>query len=84
MLYAHLKTKHVRRLKMNISARNMLKGKVKSVKPGVVNTEITVELSGGDIVTSIITKESAEKLALAAGKDVYAVIKASNVMIAVD
>ena len=69
---------------MNISARNMLKGKVKSVKPGVVNTEITVELSGGDIVTSIITKESAEKLALAAGKDVYAVIKASNVMIAVD
>jgi molybdopterin-binding protein len=84
MLYAHPKTKHVRRLKMNISARNMLKGKVKSVKPGVVNTEITVELSGGDIVTSIITKESAEKLALAAGKDVYAVIKASNVMIAVD
>jgi len=69
---------------MKISARNMLKGKVKSVKPGVVNTEITVELSGGDIVTSIITKESAENLALAAGKDVYAVIKASNVMIAVD
>ena len=69
---------------MKISARNILKGKVKSVKPGVVNTEIMVELSGGDIVTSIVTKESAERLGLAEGKDVYAVIKASNVMIAVD
>ena len=69
---------------MKISARNMLKGKVKSMKPGVVNTEVVVELSGGETVTSIITKESAEKLALANGKEVYAVIKASNVMIAVD
>jgi molybdopterin-binding protein len=74
----------MRRVKMKISARNMLKGKVKSIKPGVVNTEVIVELSGGENVTSIITKESAEKLALAAGKDVYAVIKASNVMIAID
>jgi len=69
---------------MKISARNMLKGKVKSVKPGAVNTEVLVELSGGETITSIITKESAEKLALAGGKEVYAVIKASNVMIAVD
>ena len=69
---------------MKISARNMLKGKVKSVKAGVVNMEITVELSGGDTVTSIITKESAERLGLGEGKPVYAVIKASNVMIAVD
>ena len=43
-----------------------------------------VELPGGGTITSIITKESAERLALAAGKDVYAVIKASNVVIAVD
>ena len=69
---------------MKISARNMLKGKIKSLKPGVVNTEVVVELSGGDTVTSIITKESAERLALAVGKGVHAVIKASNVMIAVD
>jgi molybdopterin-binding protein len=84
MLYSHPITKHVRRIKMKISARNMLKGKIKSVKPGAVNTEIIVELPGGNTITSIITKESAEKLALAVGKDVYAVIKASNVMIAVD
>jgi molybdopterin-binding protein len=69
---------------MKISARNVLKGKVKEVKTGVVNTEVTVELPGGMSVVSVITKESAENLGLAKGKDVYAVIKASNVMIAID
>lgn len=69
---------------MNISARNVLKGKVKEVKPGVVNSEVTVELPGGVAIVSVITKESAEKLRLSAGKDVYAVVKASNVMIATD
>jgi molybdopterin-binding protein len=69
---------------MKISARNVLKGKVKQVKPGVVNTEVIVELPGGGEIVSIITKESAEKLGLAPGKEVYAIIKASNVMIGVD
>lgn len=69
---------------MKISARNILKGKVKEVKPGAVNTEVTVELTGGLSVVSIITKQSAENLGLTKGKEVYAVIKASNVMIAVD
>ena len=69
---------------MKLSARNVLKGKVKEAKPGVVNTEVTIELPGGLEIVSIITKASAENLALAPGKDVYAVIKASHVMIAVD
>ncbi len=69
---------------MKISARNILKGKVKEVKPGVVNTEVIVELPDGIQVVSVITKESADNLGLAKGKEVYAVIKASNVMIAVD
>jgi molybdopterin-binding protein len=69
---------------MKLSARNILKGKVKQVKPGVVNTEVIVELNGGAEIVSIITKESALKLKLKKGKAVYAVIKASNVMIAVD
>jgi len=69
---------------MKISARNMLKGKVEAIKPGVVNSEITIKLTGGDVITSIITKDSADRLGLAAGKEVYAVIKASNVMIATD
>ena len=69
---------------MKLSARNVLKGKVKQVKHGVVNTEVIVELPGGTEIVSVITKESAENLKLAKGKAVYAVIKASNVMIGVD
>ena len=69
---------------MKISARNVLKGKVKAIKVGAVNSEIEVELPGGMNVVSIITKESAEKLGLKVGKDVYAIIKASSVMIGVD
>jgi len=69
---------------MKISARNMLKGKVKEIKPGAVNSEVIVELPGGAEIVSVITKESAENLGLAKGKEVYAVIKASNVVIAVE
>ena len=69
---------------MKLSARNMLKGKVKQVNAGAINTEVTVELAGGNEIVSVITKASAERLGLAPGKEVYAVIKASNVMIAVD
>jgi len=67
-----------------ISARNVLKGKVKRLKPGAVNVEVLVELPGGAEIVSIITKDSADRLGLVAGKEVYAVIKASNVMIATD
>jgi molybdopterin-binding protein len=69
---------------MKISARNTLKGRVKQVDPGAVNTEVTIELPGGMEIVSIITKKSAANLALAKGKEVYAVIKASSVMIGVD
>lgn len=69
---------------MKISARNMLKGKVKQIKPGAVNSEVIVELPGGAQIVSIITKESADRLGLAVGKEVYAIIKASNVMIGVE
>ena len=69
---------------MKLSARNVLKGRVKKVVHGAVNSEVVVELPGGVEVVSIITKTSAESLGLAAGKEVYAVIKASNVMLATD
>jgi molybdopterin-binding protein len=69
---------------MKLSARNVLKGKVKQVKAGAVNTEVIIELPGGAEIVSVITKESAENLKLAKGKAVYAIIKASNVMIGVD
>jgi molybdopterin-binding protein len=62
----------------------MLKGKIKQVNPGMVNTEVVVELPGGSEIVSIITKESADRLGLATGKEAYAIIKASNVMIGVE
>ena len=67
---------------MQLSARNQLKGRVKRVEHGAVNSEITIELAGGIEVVSIITKQSAEQLAVSVGKTVFAVIKASDVMIA--
>ncbi len=69
---------------MKISARNMLKGKVKQINSGAVNSEIIIELPSGETIVSIITKESVKSLGLKKGTDVYAVIKASNVMVAVD
>ena len=69
---------------MKISARNVLRGKVKSVTVGMVSAEVVVELSGGDEIVSVITKRSAEELELKEGKEVSVVIKATNVMIAQD
>lgn len=69
---------------MKLSARNTLKGTVKALKPGAVNTEVVIELPGGAEIVSIITMHSAESLELEVGKEVYAVVKASNVMVMVD
>ncbi len=69
---------------MKLSARNVLKAKVKKITDGTVNTEVIVELPGGQEVVSIITKKSSQSLGLAAGKEVYVVIKASSVMLGVD
>jgi molybdopterin-binding protein len=69
---------------MTISARNVLKGKVVKVTAGAVNSEIIIELPNGEQIVSIITKQSARSLGLKKGKEAYAVIKASNVLIAVD
>lgn len=69
---------------MKISARNALKGIVKSIVTGAVNDEVVVEVAPGVEVAAIITKASAEGLGLAIGKEVYTVVKASDVMIAVD
>jgi molybdopterin-binding protein len=69
---------------MKISARNAIKGTVKSVTLGAVNAEIILEISPNIEVVSTITKSSAETLGLAVGKEAYAVIKASDVLIAID
>jgi molybdopterin-binding protein len=59
-------------------------GHVKKVEHGGVNSEVTIELQGGIEIVSIITKQSAEKLQITKDRAVYAVIKASDVMIAKD
>ncbi len=69
---------------MKLSARNVLKGKVKSIDIGAVNVEVIIEIAPGTEVVSIITKKSYENLELAVGREAYAVVKASNVMVAVD
>jgi molybdopterin-binding protein len=69
---------------MKISARNMLKGKIVKVTKGAVNAEVIIEIAGGTQVTSIITNHSVDSLGLKEGAEAYAVIKASNVMIAAD
>ena len=68
---------------MKLSARNILKGKVVDVKKGATTAHIKLDI-GGQTVTAAITNEAAEELKLAKGQDAYAVIKASDVMVAVD
>jgi molybdopterin-binding protein len=69
---------------MKLSARNTFKGVVKRIIPGAVNSEVIIELPGGIEIVSVITKSSVERLGLEEGKEAWAVIKASNVMIATE
>lgn len=69
---------------MKLSARNILKGKVLKITKGAVNSEVTLELAGGQQIVSIITNTSAQTLKLKKGGEAYAIIKASNVMIGID
>lgn len=68
---------------MNISARNKLFGKVGKITSGVVNAEIVIALPGGGEIVSVITKTSAKSLKLKKGLPVVAVIKASDILLAV-
>ena len=66
---------------MALSARNILKGKIKDLKKGPVMAEITVEVAPGVDVVSVITANSTDRLGLTVGKEVEIVIKATSVMI---
>lgn len=67
---------------VKVSARNILRGRVKQLTLGTVNAEVVVEIAPGCDLISTITRSSAEQLGLHSGKQVYAVIKSSNIMIA--
>jgi len=68
---------------MKISARNFLEGTVKDVHKGATTAHVEIELKGGGVVTSSITNEAVADLGLKKGTHAYAVIKSSDVMIAV-
>jgi molybdopterin-binding protein len=66
---------------MKLSARNQLKGKVVEVRKGQTTAHVRIDVGGGLVITSSITNEAADDLALKVGDDAWAVIKASDVMI---
>jgi molybdopterin-binding protein len=67
---------------MKLSARNQLKGKIVAVTKGQTTAHVRIDIGGGVIVTSSITNEAVDDLALTVGHDAFAVIKASDVMVA--
>jgi molybdopterin-binding protein len=69
---------------MKLSARNLLKGKVVELTKGATTAHVRLDIGGGKIITASITNEAVDELNLKKGRSAYAVIKASNVMIAVD
>ncbi len=69
---------------MKLSARNKLKGKILDVKKGATTAHVRLEIAPGQIVTASITNEAVEDLGLKAGGSAIAIVKASDVMIAVD
>jgi molybdopterin-binding protein len=69
---------------MKLSARNIIKGKVVDVTKGATTAHVKIDIGGGQVITSAITNEAVDQLKLAKGQEAYAVIKASDVMVAID
>lgn len=69
---------------MKLSARNVLKGTIVDVTKGQTTAHVRIDIGGGSIVTSSITNQAVDELKLAKGQTAYAVIKASDVMVAID
>lgn len=69
---------------MKISARNRLKGKVVSVTKGATTAHVKIDIGNGIVITSSITNDAVDELGLVVGAQAYAVVKASDVMVAVD
>jgi molybdopterin-binding protein len=68
---------------MKISARNILKGMIVEITKGATTSHVRIDI-GGSLVTASITNEAVDDLKLKTGEQAYAVVKASDVMVAVD
>jgi len=69
---------------MKLSARNMIKGRVVEVTRGTTTAHVRIDVGGGTVITASITNEAVDDLKLTRGDNAYAVIKASDVMVAKD
>ena len=69
---------------MKLSARNQLKGKITEIQEGAVNAIVKINVGNGNILTADITMQSVKELNLAVGKEVIAVIRATNVMVGIE
>lgn len=69
---------------MKISARNRLKGTIVEITKGATTAHVRIDIGNGAIVTASITNQAVDELELAVGGAAYAVVKASDVMVAVD
>ncbi|TPK64525.1 transporter [Mesorhizobium sp. B2-4-19] len=69
---------------MKISARNVLKGTITEIVEGATTSHVRIDIGGGAIVTASITNEAVADLKLEKGKQAYAVVKASDVMVGID
>ncbi len=69
---------------MKLSARNQLKGTIVSIEEGAVNAIVSIDIGGGNKMSATISIASVHELGLAVGKEAYAIVKATNVMVGVD
>ena len=67
---------------MKLSARNQIRGRITEVRKGTTTAHVRIDIGNGVVITSAITNEAVDELALAAGDEAIAVIKASDVMVA--
>ncbi len=69
---------------MKLSARNQLKGVIKSIEDGLITSKVVIDLGGGNEIVSIISKQAIKELELKPGKDAYAIVKSTEVIVGVD
>ena len=69
---------------MKVSARNQLKGKIVELEKGAVNALVKIDIGGGNIISATISLDAVKELGLEKGKDAYAIVKATSVMVGVE
>ena len=69
---------------MKVSARNQLKGKIVELEKGAVTALVKIDIGGGNVISATISLDSVKELGLEKGKDAYAIVKATSVMVGVE